>query len=190
MSPGDGMNFSDTEMRRRRTAFVQEMDRNGVSYALVYGANRSGSAVSWLTRWPVTREAMLVVAPEQGGDLLLVSFFNHVPQARRLAAVPVEYAGPRAVAAALGVLASRGPMPDRIGLLGALPFDQYNLLTEQVPVVVDLNPGYTRMRLIKSAEELAVLRCGAALTDAAVTALAEALRPGATDHEVLARTEH
>lgn len=72
----------------------------------------------------------------------------------------------------------------------ALPFDQYHLLTGQVPVVADLNPGYTRMRLIKSAEELAVLRRGAALTDAAITALADALRPGATDHEVLARAEH
>jgi hypothetical protein len=36
-------------MRRRRAAFGREMDRCGVSYALVYGANRSGSAVSWLT---------------------------------------------------------------------------------------------------------------------------------------------
>jgi hypothetical protein len=36
-------------MRRRRAAFGAEMDRNGVRYALVYGANRSGSTVSWLT---------------------------------------------------------------------------------------------------------------------------------------------
>jgi len=190
MSPGDGLEFSDAEMRRRRAAFAEEMDRNGVSYALVYGANRSGSAVSWLTKWPVTREAMLLIAPEQDGDLLLVSFLNHVPQARRLASVPVEYAGRRAVATALDVLASRGPMPGRIGLAGALPFDQYELLTGQVPVVADLNPGYARMRLIKSAEELAVLRRGAALTDAAITALADALRPGASDHEVLASAEH
>lgn len=190
MSAGDRLEFSDTEMRRRRAAFAEEMDRSGVPYALVYGANRSGSAVPWLTKWPVTREAMLVVAPEQDGDLLLVSFSNHVPQARQLATVPVEYAGPRAVATALDVLASRGPMPGRIGLVGALPFDQYALLTEQVPVVADLNQSYTRMRLVKSEEELAVLRRGAALTDAAITALAEALRPGATDHEVLACAQH
>ena len=52
-------------------------------YALVYGANRSGSAVSWLTGWPVTREALLVMTPQAGDDVLLISFFNHVPQARR-----------------------------------------------------------------------------------------------------------
>jgi Xaa-Pro dipeptidase len=73
-------------MRRRRTAFGRELERNDTAYALVYGANRSGSAVSWLTGWPVTREALLVVAPEPADDVLLVSFFNHVPQARRLSA--------------------------------------------------------------------------------------------------------
>ena len=66
--------FSAAEMRRRRAAFGRELDRSGVAYALVYGANRSGSAVSWLTGWPVTREALVVVAPKPDDGLLLVSF--------------------------------------------------------------------------------------------------------------------
>jgi Xaa-Pro aminopeptidase len=176
-------------MRRRRAAFGRELDRGGVSYGLVYGANRSGSAVSWLTGWPVTREALLVVAPEAEDDVLLVSFFNHVPQARRLSATRVEWAGPRVVATALDLMAARGRLPSRIGVAGALPFDQYRLLAAQVPDVVDLGPAYTGLRLVKSEEEMAALRRGAALTDAAIAALADALRPGATDHEVLARTE-
>ena len=181
--------FSGAEMRRRRAAFGRELDRGEMPYALVYGANRSGSAVSWLTGWPVTREALLIVAPEENDDVLLVSFFNHVPQARRLSATRVEWAGARAVATALDLIAARGRLPSRIGLAGALPFDQYRLLAGQVPDVVDLNPAYTRLRLIKSREEVAALRRGAALSDAAIAALAAALRPGATDHEVLARTE-
>jgi len=176
-------------MRARRAALGLEMDHCSVQYALVYGANRSGSAVSWLTGWPVTREALLIVGPEQGDDVLLVSFFNHVPQARRLSTVRVDWAGPRIVATALDIIAGRGHKPNRIGLVGALPFDQYLLLTEQVPVVADLNPAYTRLRLLKSEEELAALRHGAELTDAAIEALASALRPGATDYQVLARAE-
>jgi Xaa-Pro aminopeptidase len=176
-------------MRRRRAAFGAEMARNELEYVLVYGANRSGSAVSWLTQWPVTREALLIAGAEQDDDVLLVSFFNHVPQARRLASVRVEWAGPRAIATALDLVASRGPIPGRIGLVGALPFDQYVLLSEQVPVVADLNAAYTGLRLVKSAEELTALKRGAALTDAAITALAGALRPGTTDHEVLAQAE-
>jgi len=180
--------FSASEMRRRRAAFGQELDRAGVSHALAYGANRSGSAVPWVTGWPVTREALVVVAPQED-DVLLVSFFNHVPQARRLSATRVEWAGPRAVTTALNLMAARGGVPDRIGVVGALPFDQYRILAEQVPDVVDLGAAYTGLRLVKSAEEVAALRHGAALSDGAVAALAEALRPGATDHEVLARTE-
>ena len=56
--------FSRSEMRRRRAAFGREMERGGMP-SLVYGANRSGSAVSWLTGWPVAREALLVVAPRR-----------------------------------------------------------------------------------------------------------------------------
>jgi Xaa-Pro aminopeptidase len=182
--------FSAAEMRRRRAAFGQELERSGASHALVYGANRSGSAVSWLTGWPVTREALLIVAPEEDDDVLLVSYFNHVPQARRLSVTRVEWAGTRAVATALDLLAARGWLPGRIGVAGALPYDQYLLLADQVPGVVDLNPACTRLRLVKSPEEVSVLRRGAALTDAAVSALAGALSPGTTDYEALAAAEH
>ena len=115
---GEKLVFSDAEMRRRRAAFGAELERSGVSYALVYGANRSGSAVSWLTGWPVTREALLVAGPGEEEDVLLVSFFNHVPQARRLSTVRVEWAGARAVATALDLIAARGRLPGRIGLPG------------------------------------------------------------------------
>ena len=173
-------------MRRRRAAFGREMERCGIGYALVYGANRSGSAVSWLTGWPVTREALLVVAPGPDDDVLLVSFFNHVPQARRVSVTRVEWAGARAVATALEVMAARGGLPGRIGLAGALPFDQYRLLAGQVPEVVDLNAACAALRLVKSGEEVTALRRGAALSDAAI---AGALRSGATDHEVLAAAQ-
>jgi Xaa-Pro dipeptidase len=190
MSMGVSAAFSDAEMRRRRTALGAELERSGVSHALVYGANRSGSAVSWLTGWPVTREALLVAGPDAAADVLLVSFINHVPQARRLSSVRVEPAGPRAVSTALDLITARGRLPGRIGLAGALPFDQYRVLAEQVAEIVDLNPACTRLRLVKSSEEVAAMRRGAALSDAAIAALAQALRPGATDHEVLARVEH
>jgi Xaa-Pro dipeptidase len=181
--------FSAAEMGRRRAAFAAEMERMAAPYALVYGANRSGSAVSWLTGWPVTREALLVVAPNGDDDVLLVSFFNHVPQARQLSAVKAEFAGPRAVATALDLIAARGPLPGRIGVAGGLPFDQYRMLSGRIPDVVDLGAAYTRLRLVKSAEEIAALRRGAALTDSAVGALAGALRPGTADYEVLASAE-
>src|SRR5215469_16945748 len=127
VSMGEQQVFSAAEISRRRAAFAVELDRAGVSYGLVYGANRSGSAVSWLTGWPVTREALLVAGPNPAEDVLLVSFFNHVPQARLLSAARVEWTGANPVATALDLIAAwgRSPgLPDRIGVAGALPFGQ------------------------------------------------------------------
>jgi Xaa-Pro aminopeptidase len=70
------------------------------------------------------------------------------------------------------VIAARGRLPGRIGVVGALPFGQYRLLAGQIPDMVDLGAAYTGLRLVKSSEEVAALRLGAALTDAAVAALA------------------
>jgi Xaa-Pro dipeptidase len=178
--------FSTAEMSRRRDAVRAEMSRRDLSFAFVYGANRSGSAVPWLTGWPVTREALLIVGPRQADDVLLVSFYNHVPQARRLSLVPVDWAGQNAITTALDRLGSR---PDRVGVIGPLPFWHYRALAGQVAEVVDLNQAYTAMRLVKSAEEVAALRRAAALTDAAVGALERALCAGATEHELVAEME-
>jgi Xaa-Pro aminopeptidase len=175
-------------MQRRRSAIAAELDRAGVSHALVYGANRSGSAVSWLTGWPVTREALLIVGPDPADDLLLVSYFNHVPQARRLARCRVEWAGNVTMVTALGLLPG-AVLADGVGVIGAVPFDQYAYLARAAAKLVDLNRAYTGLRLRKSAEEIAAIRHAAALSDAGVTALADSLRPGATDHEILAGVE-
>jgi Xaa-Pro dipeptidase len=181
--------FSPAEMRRRRDEFRAEMSRRGLSRAFVYGANRSGSAVTWLTGWPVTREALLIVGADEDDDLLLVSFYNHVPQARRLSRAPVEWTGPNAITTALDRLGAAGERPARVGLAGPLPFGHYRTLTGQVGEVVDLNPAYTAMRMVKSAEEVAALRTAAALTDATVGVLEQALREGTTDHELVAEME-
>ena len=92
--------FSDAEMARRRDALTAAMAERDVAHALLYGANRSGSAVGWLTRWPVTREALVVVSPGEP-DLLLVNFFNHVPNAEEIATeAEVRWAGEAPIQAA------------------------------------------------------------------------------------------
>jgi Xaa-Pro dipeptidase len=181
--------FSASEMRRRRDDFRAELNRRDLSHAFVYGANRSGSAVSWLTGWPVTREALLIVGPEEADDVLLVSFYNHLPQARRLSRVRVEWVGQNSIMSALEQLGSADERPARVGVVGPLPFWHYRALAGRVAEVVDLNPAYTAMRLVKSAEEVAALRKAAALTDVAVRALEQALHEGATEHELVAEME-
>jgi Xaa-Pro aminopeptidase len=170
-------------MRRRREALEGVLRANGCAHALVYGANRSGTAVGWLTRWPVTREACAVFTPGQR-DLLLVNFYNHVPNARRMATeADVSWAG-AAMPSALEELDRRDARSTPIGIVGPLGFADYLKLQAFASEVVDLNPSYTRLRLIKSAEEIEWLREGALLTDAAVAALQHGARPGMTEAEL------
>ena len=175
--------FSDSEMARRREALAAELDAVGAAHAVVYGANRSGPAVGWLTRWPVTREALVVFTPD-AQDLLLVNFYNHVPNAERIATeAEVRWAGPKPMSAALEELEGRGARGARVAVIGPLGYRPYAALAgfaEPVP----LDEAYTRLRLRKSAEELDWLRIGCELTDAAVRAVHEQAGPGIDEREL------
>jgi Xaa-Pro aminopeptidase len=176
--------FSDGEMRRRHDALAAVMAEHDVDHVLAYGADRSGTAVGWLTRWPTTREAAVVVTPGLP-DALFVGFHNHVPNARRIATeAEVRPIGPRPMDAVLDELRRRGGPPRRVGLIGALGHRAHARLRDAGVDVVDLQGAYARLRLRKSAEELDWLRVGCALTDAAIVALRDGARPGIDEREL------
>jgi Xaa-Pro aminopeptidase len=180
--------FTAAEYARRRAALEAEMAAAGVDHAVLYGANRSGAAVSWLTGWPVTREAHVLVTRGEP-DVLLVSFYNHVPEARRRAAdADVRFAGDRPAATVVELLRERGAGSAPVGLVGPLPWTQHAVVAEGRRVV-DLSGAHTRLRMLKSAEEIAALRAAAALTDASAAALVEEPVAGCTEHELTARIE-
>lgn len=181
--------FSPGEMSRRTTALDDVMREADVQHVVVYGANRAGSGVQWLTGWPVTREAV-VVHSIGVPDVLLVHFFNHLPQARSLATeATVRWAGPRTAASVVEELRARGARADtRVGVIGALPFQAHRVLIE-VASVVDLNPHYTRLRLSKSDEELEWLRRAAEMTDLSCAVLRDYAVPGDTEYDLVALVE-
>ncbi|MGH2736614.1 MAG: M24 family metallopeptidase [Actinomycetota bacterium] len=175
--------FSDAEMGARRGALEAVMAAGGAEHLVVYGANRVGSAVGWLTRWPATAEALAVLTPGRR-DTLLVNFYNHVPNAERIATeADVRWAGD-AFATAIEELERRGARNSRIGAIGPLTFRSHERLAAFASEVVDLNRAYTRLRLRKSDEEIEWLRVGAGLTDDAVRALHTEASPGMTEREL------
>src|SRR5947207_9212882 len=96
--------FSDGEIARRRRAIEVLLADAGCDHLVFCGANRFGSAVQWLTGWPVTAEAVGVLTPGER-DALFVQYHNHVPQARRLASdAEVAWGGQSSVASAIAVL--------------------------------------------------------------------------------------
>ena len=165
-------------MSRRRTALVAAMAERDVDHLVLYGAERSGSAIPWLTRWPVTREAIVVVTPSER-DLLLVGFYNHVPNAERIATeAEVRWTGPNPMVTALEELRRRGAAGGPIGVVGPLGYRPHGALAGFAGELVPLDDAYVRLRLTKSDEELEWLRVGAELTDSAVRALHEQAEPG------------
>ena len=153
--------FSANEMERRRTAIADLLAAHDLDHLVYCGFNRTGSAVQWLTQWPVTAEAVGVFSPGQA-DALFVQYFNHVPLARELAErAEVAWGEESSISAAIAALAARGARAGRVGVIGPLPFDQHARLAERRGPLVNLNKPYVRLRMIKSAEEIDWLRIGA-----------------------------
>ena len=176
--------FSDAEMARRRAAIGNLLGEFELDHLVYCGANRFGSAVQWLTGWPVTAEAVGVLTPKIP-DALFIQHINHVPLARRLAApAEVAWGGGSSIAAAVAALERRGARADRVGVIGPMTFEQHAMLAAGFGTIVDLNRRYVRLRQIKSPEEIDWMRIGAALTDRGMAALRDGLRPGLTEREL------
>ena len=176
--------FSEAEMARRRDAVAALLGEAGLDHLVYCGANRFGSAVQWLTGWPVTAEAVGVFTPGEA-DAMFVQHVNHAPLARRLAApAEVAWGGGSCVAAAVAVLEKRGARAGRVGLIGPMTFEQHERLASTFGPIVNLNRRYGRLRQVKSAEELDWLRIGAALTDRGMLALRDGLRPGLSERDL------
>jgi Xaa-Pro aminopeptidase len=176
--------FSEGEMERRRAVLARAMAARGAGHAILYGANRSGSAIPWLTQWPVTREAICVFTPGQR-DLLLVDFYNHVPNATRIATgADVRWAGPSPIESGISELRRRGATGAGVAVIGPLPHAAHLALGEIAGKVVEMSADYARLRHVKSEEEITWLRVGCELTDRAVNTLAAELRPGLSEHEL------
>src|ERR1043165_2325006 len=110
--------FSAAEMARRRRSVEALLGEAGCDHLIFCGANRFGSSVQWLTQWPVTAEAVVVLTPG-ARDALFVQYVNHAPQARILAdKADVAWGGESSIGAAIDVLAKRGARQDSVATLG------------------------------------------------------------------------
>ena len=174
--------FSDAEMARRRTALARVMADADVDHLLVCGEQRAGTGVAWLTGWPTTVEAYVIVSPREP-QMMYVEWYNHWPLAKKLARdTEVRWGEHQGIDKVIADLRARGAK--RIGLMGALGYTKCKKLETAFGPLVDLNRHYVRLRLIKSAEEIDWMRIGAALTDLAIEALRRHVKPGMTEREL------
>jgi Xaa-Pro aminopeptidase len=177
--------FSDAEMARRRTAMGAALAAANADHLVFCGYNRAGSAVQWLTQWPVTTEAIGVFSPGKP-DALFVQYVNHAPLARRIAsnAETVQWGGESTIRKVIAVLEQRGAQADRVAVIGPMHFEQHAALAAKFGNIINLNRVYTRLRRVKSSEELDWLRLGAHFSDRGMAALQDAIRPGVSEREL------
>lgn len=185
------LRFSDAELARRHAAVHSMLAEEGLDALIVYSTAGGFSEVQYLADFRTAREAYLVL-PAAGDPTLLVQYFNHVPYARRRARIAdVRWAGPADLSILVAHLRERGLAERRIGVVGALPWQQYAAMRAGLPraELCDATARFQRLRLVKSAEELTFLRAGAALSDLAMEALEREVRPGIAEYALAAIVE-
>ena len=176
--------FSPAEIARRRKALAEIMEKAGASHVLLSGGDRKGSAIQWITGWPPGGGHFVVFTPGQQ-DALYVKNPNNAPLARVFAPdAKVSWGAEGSLNLTIQELTRRGAKGKTIGIIGSYGHSLHEKLTESGFTPVDLGRAYTRLRLVKSAEELDWLRIGCALTDMAVEALGRDAAPGMSEHEL------
>lgn len=183
--------FTDGEIERRHKAVSALMEQEGVDAAIFYGSGRYASDIYWLSDWPSSREAYLLMQP--GKDpVILMQLFNHYPMARVMSVIKdVRWAGANTTRSVVDLIRERSLEGKKIGLVGSISYQVYNQLRETYPnaTLVDLSSKLRMMRTIRSAEEIERIRLASQLTDQSIQALAENLRAGLREDEIPAIIE-
>jgi len=183
--------FSDAELERRHKAVYRLMDQEGVDALLFYGSGRYASDIYWLSDWPSSREAYLLM--QTGNEpVILMQLFNHFPMARVMSWIKdVRWAGANTTQSVVDLIAERGLESKKLGLVGSISYQVYNKLREKYPQAsfVDLGGKLRMMRTVRRVEEIERIRLASQLTDQSIQALAEGLRAGMREDEIPAIIE-
>lgn len=194
------LRFSREEMDRRWSLARDLMARRDVGALLLFGnsgANRHNQAnVFWLSNHLDLHHSYLLAPQDPRIDpALYVGLQNHLPHARRVADVAqVHWGGYDPALTVVARLKETGLIRGRLGLVGVnhsfgmgMPFGHYATLREELPELqlVDLTAQFSRLRFVKSAEEIARLAQAAALTDRSIEALRLEVRDGLPEYALL-----
>jgi len=167
------------------------MERERIDALFFYGSGRYASDIYWLSDWPSSREAYLLL--QNGAEpVILMQLFNHFPMARVMSWIKdVRWAGANTHRSVLDLMGERGLETKRIGLAGSIGYQLYNALRERYPdaTFVDLGGKLRMLRTVKSADEIERIHIASKLTDQSIEALAKELKAGMREDEIPAIIE-
>ena len=183
--------FSAQEFEGRRARLLTAMDVERLDALLIYAAKPESGYVRYYAGWEpelaIFDCALLAVTPGYDHEwTLLTNAFWDEPFGGLQAAI---------VAGDLGA-ALRGRLPSAARRIGIAPMRQfpaslYRCVVEACPLaeVFDAKDLLLRLRAVKSAAEVEILRRIAAVADASVEAFLQALLPGVSELEAAAEVE-
>lgn len=186
--------FSEAEFARRHAAARALMAAEGVDALAVFGnsgiSRHNHAEVHWLSGFLGNRNNYVLLTAKDE-PVLFVQSHNHVPNARESAAIRTESGRLDSAVTIAKRLLDGGLANATLGYVGEVPVQNYLTWQKELPGwrFKDLSAAFRALRLVKSAEELAWLQKGATLTDHALQALIDNIRPGLREYELGAIVE-
>jgi Xaa-Pro dipeptidase len=180
--------FTDAEYTRRYQAIREAMERGNLDAILVSGA-RGSSEVHYLSNY-LAQSPCWLLFPREGAATVFIHFFNHQPCAKAQSVVEdVRWYGPAPIPTLADEIRRRDLAKSKIGLVSmrSMAYGHVTEVQRLFPQVefVEFGPAFSRIRRVRSEEELGYLRRSGCLTDLACEALEQRLRPGLTEQDIL-----
>lgn len=183
-----GRCFTDEEYEKRWNSVTSFLRKQELDTLIVYGAERAGSAIPWLTGWPVSAEAVLIISLDTEAKLF-VQYYNHTPQATATAyGASVSWAGPETLQSILSHLSKI--KSQSIGFIGKIGFHMLTAITQAGYILTSLDSWYENIRLLKSETEIKCLKLGAYFSDLAVKSIHDKIEPEMTEHDLVSLAEN
>ena len=181
--------FSEIEFARRHAAARAMMAAAGVDAIAVFGdsgiSRHNHADVHYLSGFLGNRNNYAVL-PASGEPVLFVQSHNHVPNAREASSIRTESGRLDSAVTIAKYLTDLGLKNATLGYVGNVPVQNYLTWQKELPgwQFKDVSAAFRTLRLVKSAEEIDWLKKGAALTDAALQALIDNIKPGLREYQL------
>lgn len=173
--------FSQGEFEGRKARTLDLATKFDCAGVFVFGENRNGIGVTWLTGWQTTRLAYLLLTRHE--STLWIMFHNHIAAAKRLVrGSEIRDFDFSEIESQIKKFAHA-----KVGTLGVVPQEFRNAAQKNSVELFALDSEHIKLRMIKSKEEVIALRKGAYATDCGAEAILSACRNDVSDWELLAR---
>lgn len=196
------LRFSDAEYERRYRAVRERMERRNLDALIVWGQVGIGGTwqrnIHYLSNYVDTHYNGYLVFPLQGEPTLFIAIYPHVRQAKMMSVVEdVRWMTWEPATAIVERIRELGIENGNIGIVGvtglyneplSVPQNHYEIFRNELfrATFRDATAVLDEVRLIKSAEEIAIMEKAAEYTDMGMENLVDHIQAGVSDVELWA----